>query len=365
MKIAALKERAPYENRTAITPETVKLYIKKGFSVSIEQDLGLAAGFIDDEYLTAGATISNVVAEVLLNADIILKVQPTPLIDQDNEIDLAKRGTVIIGLLSPYQNSAYIERLLDKGLSGIAMERMPRITKAQNMDVLSSQSNLAGYRASIEAMYHYNRAIPMMMTAAGTITPAKVLVMGVGVAGLQAIATMKRMGAVVSGYDVRNSTKEQVQSLGAKFISPDNIDMEESSGYAKESSVEDKQKQQQLLITTCKNYDIIITTALIPGKQAPRLIDKNIIELLKPGTIIVDMAVGSGGNVEGSKIDEIVVINNIKIIGWSNLASKVAKDSSQLYAKNLYNFLSHAILDGNINMNDDLVKSTLLTNNQK
>ncbi|MGI4775561.1 MAG: NAD(P) transhydrogenase subunit alpha [Janthinobacterium lividum] len=364
MKIAALRERAKHETRASVTPEAVKLYIKKGFTVSIEKNIGLAAGFLDHEYSQVGAKISGVPLEIISDADIILKVQPTPLVDSINEIEFAKKGAIIIGLFNPYQNSEYIEKLLDRGLYGFAMEKIPRVTRAQNMDVLSSQSNLAGYRAALEAIYYYDRAVPMMMTAAGTVTPAKVLVLGVGVAGLQIIATMRRMGAIVCAYDVRNSTREQVQSLGAKFVSPDNLnDMEERSGYAKEFSAEDKQRQHQFLTDIVKNYDIIITTALIPGKQAPRLIDENMIGLLKPGSVIVDMAVSSGGNVAGSAMDEIVIENNVKIIGWSNLAGRIAKDSSKLYAKNLCNFLLHATADGNFNFGDELVKSTQLIKN--
>jgi len=361
MKIASLKERAKFEKRCAITPETTKLFVGKGFSVYLEKDIGLQAGFPDQAYIDAGAKISNVPLEIISDADIILKVQPSPLNDNINEIEFAKKNAVIIGLLSPFQNQEYITSARNKNLIGLSMEQMPRITKAQNMDVLSSQSNLAGYRAAIEAIYNFDRAIPMMMTAAGTITPAKVLVIGVGVAGLQAIATLKRMGAVVTAYDVRSATKEQAESLGAKFISPEmNSDLEDKSGYAKESSLEAKNAQDEFLKNIIKNYDIIITTALIPGKQAPKLLSKEMVSLLKNGSVIVDMAVGSGGNVEGSKIDEIIVVGGVKIIGWSNLASGVVTDSSKLYAKNLYNFLVHATASGKIDFEDEIVKQVIV-----
>lgn len=362
MKIASLRERAKFEKRCAITPETTKLYIAKGFSVILEKDIGKQAGFQDQAYIDAGAQVSSIPLEIISSADIILKVQPSPLNDPLSEIEFAKKGSVIIGLLSPFQNPEYISQAQKKSFTGISMEQMPRITKAQNMDVLSSQSNLAGYRASLEAIYHFDRAIPMMMTAAGTIIPAKVLIIGVGVAGLQAIATLKRMGAVVTAYDVRSATKEQAESLGAKFISPElNNDLEDKSGYAKESSAEAKSAQDQFLKSIIKNYDIIITTALIPGKAAPKLLDAEMVESLKSGSVIVDMAVSSGGNVAGSKIDDMVITNEgVKIIGWSNLASKVATDSSKLYAKNLYNFLVHATTSGKFDLEDEIVKQVIV-----
>jgi NAD(P) transhydrogenase subunit alpha len=362
MKIAVLKERAKFERRAAITPEVTKLLTDKGHILVIEKDTGFAAGFQDEAYIQAGAKISNVPLEIISDADIILKVQPSPLYDSVNEIEFAKDNALIIGLLNPHNNQEYISKLKQKNLVGISMEQVPRITKAQNMDVLSSQSNLAGYRAAIEAIYNFDRAIPMMMTAAGTITPAKALILGVGVAGLQAIATIKRMGAAVSAYDVRSATKEQVESLGAKFVSPQiNSNMEDKSGYAKESTEEDKKSAHQFLKSITKNYDIIITTALIPGKPAPSLVDDEMIKSLKYGSVIVDMAVANGGNVSGSKIDEMIIKDGVKIIGWSNLAGKVAADSTKLYAKNLYNFLSHAIQNGKFNLDDELVKQMLLT----
>ena len=365
MKIAALKERAKGEHRTAITPETTKLFCKKGYDVFVEKNIGTAANFTDSEYEAAGATVSGIPLEILSDADIILKVQPTPLIDQYNEIDMAKKGSTIIGLLSPYSNSEYLDKALSKELSAIAMELVPRITKAQNMDVLSSQSNLAGYRAVIEASYYYDRAFPMMMTAAGTVNPAKTLVLGVGVAGLQAIATAKRLGSAVSAYDVRAATKEQVESLGAKFVYPSapSNDAEDKSGYAKEVTQDFASIQEKFLSEIISKYDIVITTALIPGKKAPTLLTKSMLSKMKPGSVVVDMATISGGNVEDSVIDKVIAKKGVKIIGWSNMAAKIASDSSKLYAKNLYNFLEYAIKDNKINFKDDLVEEMLIGKN--
>lgn len=361
MKIAALKERALHENRVAITPDVAKLFIKKGYKVVVEKDIGLNAGFLNEHYSNAGVEVSPIALEVISDADIILKVQPSPLDDDLNELKIAKSGAIIIGLLSPYSDSSYLHLLKNKAYTGIAMELVPRITKAQNMDALSSQSNLAGYRAVLEAAYHFGRAFPMMMTAAGSITPAKVLVLGVGVAGLQAIATAKRLGGAVSAYDVRSATKEQVESLGAKFIAPQmEVDLEDKSGYAKEVSAADQNKQEEFLASAIKDFDIVITTAQIPGKSAPRLVTKAMIRSMKAGSVIVDMATSSGGNVEGSQMDEVAQENGVKIIGWSNLAAKIAADSSKLYSKNLYNFLEHAVQDGKLNMEDEIVKKMLI-----
>ena len=362
MKIAALKERAKGEHRTAITPETTRLFCQKGYSVFVEKSIGTAANYTDSEYEAAGATVSAIPLEILSDADIILKVQPTPLIDQYNEIDMAKKGSTIIGLLSPYSSSEYLDKALSKELSAIAMELVPRITKAQNMDVLSSQSNLAGYRAVIEASYYYDRAFPMMMTAAGTVNPAKTLILGVGVAGLQAIATAKRLGGAVSAYDVRAATKEQVESLGAKFVYPSvqSSDAEDKSGYAKEVTQDFAAIQEKFLSEIISKYDIVITTALIPGKKAPTLLTKSMISKMKPGSVVVDMATISGGNVEDSVIDKVIAKKGVKIIGWSNMAAKIASDSSKLYAKNLYNFLEYAIKDSKINFKDDLVEEMLI-----
>nr|WP_253308285.1 NAD(P) transhydrogenase subunit alpha [Rickettsia endosymbiont of Ceutorhynchus assimilis] len=362
-KIAALKERAENETRTAITPEVAGLLVKKGFLVVVEKEIGLLAGFLDKDYSDVGAKISAVPLEIISDADIILKVQPSPLTDKYSELVFAKPNAIIIGLLSPYLNHDYLAQLAKKNLIGIAMELVPRITKAQNMDALSSQSNLAGYRAVIEASYHFTRGFPMMMTAAGTITPCKTLVLGIGVAGLQAIATAKRLGSAVAGYDVRIATKEQVESLGAKFVSPElSNDLQDKSGYASEAPSDDKVKQEEFLAKIIKNYDIVITTAQIPGKKAPILVTEQMVASMKYGTVIVDIATSTGGNVEGSKFDQIIVKNGVTIIGLSNLAGKIATDASKLYSKNLYNLLIYAFQNGKFNIDDELVQQMLLTN---
>lgn len=366
MKLAALRERLEHETRAAISPETTKLYTKMGFSVFVEKDMGLASGFTNENYINAGAKVSGVPLEICSDADIILKVAPSPLVDQINEIDMAKKGAMIIGFLAPHSNSPYIEKLQEKKISSLAMELVPRITRAQGMDALSSQANLAGYRAVIEAIYHFNKALPMMMTAAGTITPAKILILGAGVAGLQAIATAKRLGGSVFAYDVRSAAKEQVESLGAKFVYPEqkaSVNLEDKAGYAREASSDEKKLQEQFLASIVGNYDIIITTAQIPGREAPKLISSEMIGQMKQGSIVVDIATGSGGNVEVSQKDKIVVHSGVTIIGWSNLASKVCADSSKLYAKNLYNLITHAFSPESkkFNFDDEIVKSMLLT----
>ena len=363
MKIAAIRERERGEVRTAITPDVAKLYVKKGYRVFVERGIGAGAHYLDADYENAGAVVSSVLLEILSDADIILKVQPTPLIDQFNEIDMAKEGATIIGLLSPYSNIEYLEKASAKKLSTIAMELVPRVTKAQGMDVLSSQSNLAGYRGVIEASYHFDRAFPMMMTAAGTINPAKTLILGIGVAGLQAIATAKRLGSIVSAYDVRVATKEQAESLGAKFVYPPELmsDSEDKTGYAKEVSKDFAAIQEKFLNQIIDKFDIVITTAQIPGKKAPLLITKEMVAKMRPGSVIVDMAASSGGNVEDSVEDKIVVKKGIKIIAWNNLAVKIASDSSRLYAKNLYNFLDYAVQDRKINFKDQLVEEMTIS----
>lgn len=367
IKIAALKERAIGETRVAITPEVTKLYVKKGYSVFVEKSIGIDANFQDEDYMAAGAKVSAIPLEIIADADIILKVQPSIFEDELNEINIAKTGAIIIGLLSPYFHSDYIDKATSRNLSTIAMELVPRITRAQGMDVLSSQSNLAGYRAVIEASYHYDKAFPMMMTAAGTVNPAKVLVLGAGVAGLQAIATAKRLGGAVSAYDVRAVTKEQVESLGAKFVYPaaQLVDKEDKSGYAKEMTKDFASIQEAFLLSIISNFNIIITTAQIPGKKAPILVTKEMVSKMKSGSVIVDMAASNGGNVEDSIIDEIAYKNGVKIIAWSNMASKISSDSSKLYAKNLYNFLDYAIKNGRIDFEDQIVREMLIGHDGK
>jgi NAD(P) transhydrogenase subunit alpha len=370
MKIAVLKERAAGERRVAISPETTKKLVEMGFAVYIEKNAGDASNMSDEDYRIAGAKISNIPLEIIADANIILKVQATPLDDNDelNESKLLPQGAIVIGLLSPFENKAIIQAYNKKNITSFALELLPRITRAQTMDVLSSQSNLAGYRAIIEASYEFGKAMPMMMTAAGTITPAKVLVLGAGVAGLQAIATARRLGAIVSAFDVRKIAKEQVESLGASFIevpAEDSANFETSGGYAKEMSEEYKMKQQSLICEALKKSDMVICTALIPGKRAPMLINEEMFGYLRPGSVVVDLATASGGNCAYSKKDKVVCQKNVKIIGYSNMASRIAADSSKLYAKNLFNFLNLLYHKESrkiyLNFDDEIVKSSLIT----
>ena len=366
MKIAILKEKASGETRVAITPDVAKLFIRDGFEVCIEKNAGLSAGFLDAQYADAGAKISAVPLEIVSDADLILKVQPTPIEDKINELNFAKKGAVIIALMSPYNNTFLAQNYAEKGLTALAMELVPRITKAQSMDALSSQSNLAGYRAVIEATYYFKRAVPMFMTAAGTVTAAKVLVLGAGVAGLQAIATAKRLGSIVYSYDVRAAAKEQVESVGAKFIQVEGSkSFDGKGGYAGEVTKDYMKKQEELIAEYAKKVDIIISTAQIPGKPAPKLITKAMVASMVPGSIIVDLATSTGGNVDGSVRDQMVDIGNVKIIGNSNLAMSVPYDASRLYAKNLYNFVTHAFADGKLKAEDEIVSKMLLAHKGK
>ncbi|WP_066726658.1 NAD(P) transhydrogenase subunit alpha [Sphingomonas pituitosa] len=338
MKIAVLKEAAIAERRVAATPETVKKFMNLKASVAVEADAGLAASYADAAYRDAGATIGSR-SEVLADADIVLAVQGP---DPDSLTGL-KPGAWLVAGLNPFGERARIERYAALGLEALAMEFMPRITRAQSMDILSSQSNLAGYKAVLDAAGEYDRAFPMMMTAAGTVSAAKVFVMGVGVAGLQAIATARRLGAQVSATDVRSATKEQILSLGAKPIFVENvagIEGEGSGGYATEMSDAYKAAQAELVSSHIAKQDIVITTALIPGRAAPRLISDAQIATMRAGSVIVDLAVEQGGNVEGSVPGEIVERHGVKIVGHRNVPSRLAADSSALFARNLFNFLS-------------------------
>jgi NAD(P) transhydrogenase subunit alpha len=369
MKIAVLRERAHLEARVAITPDIVKSYKSLGFEIYIENDAGLAADYTNEQYEAAGAKISKILLEILADADIILKVQPTPLTEMV-ELEYAKEEALMIGLMSPYDNKKYFEKAASKKLNIFAMELIPRISRAQSIDVLSSQSNLAGYRAVIDAAYHYKRIFPMLMTAAGTIVPAKVLILGAGVAGLQAVATAKRLGAVVSVFDVRSAVKEQVESLGANFIEvPTDHNMETKSGYAKEVSQEYKDRQQNLIEQEIAKSDIVITTALIPGKKAPVLVTQPMVEKMKYGSVIIDLAAISCGNCELTKLGEVVLYKGVKIIGSENILSNAANDASKMYAKNLFNFIK-LIFDENekqikLNMQDEIILSSLVTANGK
>ncbi|WP_316190567.1 Re/Si-specific NAD(P)(+) transhydrogenase subunit alpha [Bradyrhizobium sp. SZCCHNS2096] len=361
MKIAVAKEIDPSEPRVAASPDTVKKFKSLGAEVAVEPGAGVKSGVPDAEFAAAGATVS---ADALKDADIVIKVKrPEP-----SELAQYKRGALVIAIMDPYGNDGALKAMADAGISAFAMELMPRITRAQVMDVLSSQANLAGYRAVIEAAEAFGRAFPMMMTAAGTVPAVKVFVMGVGVAGLQAIATARRLGAIVSATDVRPATKEQVESLGAKFLAVEDEEFKSAQtagGYAKEMSKEYQAKQAALTAEHLKKQDIVITTALIPGRPAPRLVTLDMVKSMRPGSVLVDLAVERGGNVEGAKLGETVDVDGIKIVGIPNLAGRVAASASSLYARNLLSFIETMIDKATkslaVNWDDDLVKATALT----
>ena len=338
MKIAVLRESVDGERRVSATPETVRKFIALGAEVAVEGGAGTQASFADEAYAEAGAVVANR-ADVLAGADILLGVQgPDPA-----SLSGAKPGAWIVAGLNPFADRARIDAYAAAGYEALAMEFMPRITRAQSMDILSSQSNLSGYKSVLDAAAEYGRAFPMMMTAAGTVSAARVFVMGVGVAGLQAIATARRLGAQVSATDVRSATKEQIQSLGAKPIFVENvagIEGEGSGGYATEMSEEYKAAQADLVSSHLAKQDIVITTALIPGRAAPRLISDAQVATMRAGSVIVDLAVEQGGNVEGAVAGEVVVRHGVKIVGHRNVPSRLAADASALFARNLYNFLS-------------------------
>ncbi|MGI9169962.1 MAG: Re/Si-specific NAD(P)(+) transhydrogenase subunit alpha [Caulobacteraceae bacterium] len=335
--LAVIGERHAGETRVAITPDAVKKLIALGLSVTVEAGAGAAAAIRDEDYRDAGAAIAADAAAALAGADILWTVRGPA----ESEIGALKTGAVVVGLLDPHQNRPLLDALAGRGVTAFAMEFVPRISRAQAMDALSSQANLAGYRAVIEAAEAYGRALPMMMTAAGTIAPAKVFVMGAGVAGLQAIATARRLGAVVSATDVRAAAKEQVESLGAKFVAVVDEEFkaaETAAGYAKEMSADYRAKQAALVSDHIKKQDIVITTALIPGRPAPRLVSAGQAASMRPGSVIVDLAVEQGGNVEGALADQVVEAGGVKIVGIANLAGRIAADASALYARNLAAF---------------------------
>ncbi|MGD2132774.1 MAG: Re/Si-specific NAD(P)(+) transhydrogenase subunit alpha [Maricaulaceae bacterium] len=339
MKIAVLKERRDGETRVAATPETVKKMIAAGHAVAIEKDAGAAASIPDVQFTDAGASIAPDAAAAVSGADLVIKVRaPLP-----EELSAMKSGAALVGLLAPHGDPAALEAYAKAGIDAFSMEFTPRITRAQSMDALSSQSNLAGYRAVIEAANAYGQAFPMMMTAAGTVPAAKVFVMGAGVAGLQAIATAKRLGAIVSATDVRPAAKEQVASLAAKFVAVEDEEFkaaETAGGYAKEMSDEYKAKQAELIASHIAKQDVVITTALIPGRPAPKLVSAAMVASMQPGSVLVDLAIEAGGNIEGAKLGEVVeTANGAKILGFANLPGRLAKDASALYAKNLLNLL--------------------------
>ncbi|BAF86428.1 NAD(P)(+) transhydrogenase [Azorhizobium caulinodans ORS 571] len=364
MKIAVPAEVDLGEPRVAATPDTVKRLIGLGAEVAVQSGAGLASGIPDADYQAVGATIAATAGDAVSGADVVLKVR-RPTVE---EIAGYKSGALVIGIMDPYGNEAALAELAKAGLSTFAMELMPRITRAQVMDVLSSQANLAGYRAVIDASAEFGRALPMMMTAAGTVPAAKVFVMGAGVAGLQAIATARRLGAVVTATDVRPAAKEQVESLGAKFVAVEDEEFkqaETAAGYAKPMSAEYQAKQAALVAEHIKKQDIVITTALIPGRPAPRLVSAAMVASMKPGSVIVDLAVERGGNVEGAVPGEVADVNGVKIVGHLNVPGRLAASSSQLYAKNLFAFLE-TLVDKQakalaVKWDDELVKATLLT----
>jgi NAD(P) transhydrogenase subunit alpha len=362
MHIAVLAESLPGEDRVAATPDTVKSLVKAGATVTVEKKAGLKADFTDDAYEAAGAQLATRAA-ALKSAEALFCVRRP----DDATLGKLKAGTLLIGLLEPHGATDFAKVCADAKINALAMEFTPRITRAQAMDALSSQSNLAGYRAIVEAATLYGRAFPMMMTAAGTIAPAKAFVMGAGVAGLQAIATARRMGAIVSATDVRPAAKEQVASLGAKFIAVEDEEFkaaETAGGYAKEMSDEYKAKQAELVASHIAKQDIVVTTALIPGRPAPKLITKEMIEAMKPGSVIIDIAAGNGGNTDLTEADKVVEHNGVKIAGFSNLPGRLPADASQLLAKNLVNLFPLLISeDGALapHWDDDIIKGMALT----
>ena len=368
MKIAVPKERRQKEARVAASPETVKKLIALGFDVAVEKGAGAGASFSDAVYREAGATVSKDNKTCVNGADFIFKVQsPT-----DAELADYGKGAMLIAVLGALSDKAGVKKYADAGLTAFSMELVPRITRAQSMDVLSSQANLAGYKAVLDAAAEFGRAMPMMMTAAGTIPPAKVCILGAGVAGLQAIATARRLGGAVSAYDVRPAVKEQVESLGAKFVEVDpeaTADSETAGGYAKEMSEEYKKKQEQALANHLKKMDMVITTAQIPGRPAPLLITEDMLKDMPAGSVVVDLAVESGGNCFGSEPGKIVMKHGVKIVGHANVPSRLAEDASRLYAKNLLNFVTPLVDKDSksvkIDWDDDIIKGCCVVRDGK
>ena len=359
--IGSVKEDLNTEKRISITPETIKKFTDLKFSVFLEKNYAGHLGITDEEYKDKGVNLYGSAKEVLEKSEIILKVS----CPSNDEINLIKDKSILIGQFDPILNKEIINKLTKKDIKIFLINLLPRITKAQSMDVLSSQGNLAGYRAVIESVEEFDKAVPMMMTAAGTVAPAKVLVIGAGVAGLQAIATAKRLGGIVSATDVRSAAKEQVESLGGKFLVVEGAEnLETSGGYAKEASEEFKKKQAELLEDSVKKNDIIICTALIPGKKAPKIISENMVKSMKPGSIIYDLAVNHGGNSAFSQADKINVVNGVKIMGAKNILNNLALTASGLYAKNLFNFINNLYdkekKDIYINKEDEIITKTLI-----
>ena len=361
MKIASILENQNTEKRISITPEIAKKYISLGFEVCLCENYASHLGIQDEEYRSLGVSILKNEKEIITDADIIIQL----CLFDDDKISLLKENQTFIGILNPYENKDKLNNLVKKKINTFSLELLPRITRAQSMDILSSQANLAGYKAVVESFANFEKAIPMMMTAAGTIPAAKVLVVGAGVAGLQAIATAKRMGAVVFATDVRAASKEQVESLGGKFLMVEGAEnLETEGGYAKEASDDFKKKQEELLSETLKKIDIVICTALIPGKKAPIIIKENMINNMNAGSIIYDLAAIQGGNTANTKVDEVVDRNGVKIMGESNILNKLPTSASNLYAKNVFNFVTN-LYDKenkkiNINLEDEIIEKTLI-----
>jgi NAD(P) transhydrogenase subunit alpha len=361
MRVGSIQENQKIEKRVAITPEVVKKYISLGLEVSLTENYGTHLGFKDEQYKDMGANILKDEIDVLNSSDLVVQLG---MISDEKSLQI-KENQSIIGVLNPYDNKEKLENLVKKKINLFSLELLPRITRAQSMDILSSQANLAGYKAVIESFANFEKAIPMMMTAAGTIPAAKVLVVGAGVAGLQAIATAKRMGAIVFATDVRAASKEQVESLGGKFLNVEGSEnLETDGGYAKEASDDFKKKQEDLLSETLKKIDIVICTALIPGKKAPVIIKENMIKNMQTGSVIYDLAAIQGGNTAFTEVDKIVDRNGIKIIGQSNVLNKLPISASNLYAKNVFNFIDN-LFDKenkkiNINLEDEIIKNTLI-----
>jgi H+-translocating NAD(P) transhydrogenase subunit alpha len=371
MKIGVPKERRRGEARVAATPDTVKRLVGRGIDVLIEAGAGAAARFVDQSFADAGARLVDDAQAVYRDADIVLKVR-RPLAEGEGALDemaLLRSGQVLIGMLDPYQNAEQVATYAKAGVIAFALELLPRTTRAQSMDVLSSQANLAGYRALIDGLAEFDRVMPMLMTAAGTVPPAKVLIIGAGVAGLQAIATARRLGAVVSATDIRPAAKEEIESLGARFVGVVKAEAATAGGYAKELSEEDRKQQAEMVAQHIKSQDLVITTAQIPGRPAPRLVTRAMVESMRPGAVLVDLAVESGGNVEGSEVGKVVEIGGVKIVGHANLPARLAPATSALYARNLLNFVD-LLIDKDagelaINEDDELVKGALITRGGK
>ena len=361
MRIVSISEDRNLEKRIAITPEIAKKYISSGFEVFLSKNYGEHLGYSDELYEKLGVKLSDNIKDILINADIIIQLA----LLSDENLSLLKEKQIVIGILNPYQNQSKINKISIKNINFFSLELLPRITRAQSMDVLSSQANLAGYKAVVESFSNYEKAIPMMMTAAGTIPAAKVLVVGAGVAGLQAIATAKRMGAIVFATDVRMASKEQVESLGGKFLTVEGSDnLETEGGYAKETSEEFKKKQEDLLSETLKKIDIVVCTALIPGKKAPVILKESMIKNMQSGSVIYDLAAPQGGNTAFTEADKIVDKNGVKIMGDTNILNKLPTSASNLYAKNVFSFLINLYDKENkkikINLEDEIIQKTLI-----